>query len=341
MKINNLKINKKKIMSLMVALGFILCPTVKADKEIVVSRHVNSNSNISESRNDYSFNDSLKDCFVVSQTDRIFDGIPYRNYSIHSAGCGPTTITNAFILAFNIPYDNVKPLLFDVIALDSRYNNVYNYMIRKSSSGKVSYLNDILNKLNGTIVDGGSSFASGYSSVKIRDLSNDNIYIFGTSPFNREAYPDLINMAYYLYNKNIDTNIIIYNVSAGKLSLERAFGSLGKSGHYVTLLINPREFVENNSIYIIDSVAKNLQGESNHNVNYNFVEKPNFGNIGKFNDAFDVTRISEQVLRINGKDKIDKDTLCLLGIEGGCGFIICPNNLQKDYNDIVMNNKTK
>ena len=141
-------------------------------------------------------------------------------------------------------------------------------------------------------------------------------------------------MIYDIYNKNPDTNIIIYNMTAGTLSLGRPFGSKSDSGHYITIMINVREFVENDTIYIIDSIGKNLKGENNHNVNYNFVEKPNYGKFKSFNDAFEISRVSEQVIKLSKKDGIiDADSLSLLGLEGGCGIIICPNNLVKKINN--------
>lgn len=342
MKIRNFEFDERKVLSMIVAFGLALCSSVEAKAHGETnSQSATNTSNISATFNNNAFNDSLRNSSIISQTDEKFEDIPYKNNVIRSAGCGPVSIVNALTLAFNIPSEYANTLLSDVMALDSRYRLVYDYMLERSGNNGVHYLDKVIDGLNGTIIDGGSSFSKISGTLKSNDLRDDDKYFFGTATFNKSTYPDLIDMIQHLYMAKPDTNIIIYNVAAGTLAVESAFGSLSNSGHYITLLINVKEFVENNRIYVIDSVAKNLKGETNHRINYNFTEKPNIRGSRKFTEAFDVSRISEQALEVTGKGKINANTLSLLGIEGGCGVIVCPNNLSKDYEDVITSDKTK
>ena len=338
MKIKNLQINKKKLLSLLTALGFALIPNAKAIGPVIITNEtIEDNSFIINTFDEkYNFDKDVINSSIVLQNDNRFSNIIYGKANIEDAGCGPISITNALILAFNINDDNVPNLLNDIIIIDPRYTYITDYMVGRKES-TTSVLNNIKDSLDGEILYGGSDSKMVLSNVK--KANDDSIYIFGKLNFSNDSYRDIINMIDYLYERNPNTNIIFYNMSAGMLSLGKPFGSKSESGHYITLLINVKEFKDNNTIYIIDSIAKNLNGETNHKVNYNFVEKPNQTRSKVLVESFNISRINEGVIKLTGKKEIDNKCLSYLGLEGGCGVIICPNNLTKELNIKGMGTK--
>ncbi len=345
MKIKNLLVNLKRFISLVLAGGFLLAyGHFKAKAEDIPYAAPNTVTTTSDSREmtamfyeieeadyeDYAKFDSVLGEFgAYSQKDELWSGSKYHQTNIGSGGCGPLSITNGIALAFNVNSKNkVASLLNDVIAIGSKYRNVNEFLL--SGNGRFATLSGIRNNIDVNIFNGGENASSILSSVRINYFNDSNIYIFGIMNFDKTGISCVLNMIKYIYGINPDTNIILYNMTAGTLNLQRPFGSLSDSGHYVTLLINVREFMENNCIYLIDSLPKNLFGEHNHRVNYPFVERERYGRLGEFNKAFTVERVSEDIIKITGNERMNKDNMTLLGLEGGCGVIIGPNNLTKE-----------
>jgi hypothetical protein len=258
----------------------------------------------------------------------MWSGTKYKGTNISSGGCGPLSITNGLSLAFNVDSKNTaSSLLTDVIAIGSSYRNVNEFLL--SGNGRFVTMNGIRNSIDIPIINGGENAESILSSVRTNYFNDNNAYICGIMNFDKKGIPCVLNMIKYIYSINPDTNIILYNMTAGTLDLQRPFGSISNSGHYVTLLINVRDFVENNCVYLIDSLPKNLFGEHNHRANYPFVERERYGRLRDFNETFTIVRVSEDIIKVTGNKVMDKDNMVLLGLEGGCGVIICPNSLTK------------
>lgn len=327
----------KKIASLCVAFGLALSPCSSyASSSIKAKTNIKSTSTVN---NESSFDKALKKTKAASQKDSRWKNWQYMhgNYktTLDNAGCKPLSILNALILTFGIDDSNqIQNILKNIISIDPSYKNINDYLFHHNNK-KCQSINALLNGKK--IINGGKSSKDLLTTVSKTKL-NDNTYILGTTGFNTNHFNNIINMIKNLYKINPDTNIIFYGMSAGYLSLERAFGSITNHGHYVTLLINVREFIENRIMYFIDSVPRNLKGESNHRVNYNFVEKPNKGKLQSFNKTFKVQRINEQILKLTTKKAIDKNILDLLGLDGGCGVIICLDNIASKKDIYQLNN---
>ena len=323
-KIKNLFVNYKRILSLSLALGFVFA------HGIFEAKAENPNS-ISETAiyeiidDEEVFDELLSDFGAYSQKDDTWGYTKYKETNISSGGCGPLSITNGLSLAFNVnSKDDAAMLLNDVIRLGSSYRTINNALLNGESD-----IITVRNKIDGEVFNGGENSSSIVSCV--RNHFDNDTYIFGIMNFDSQSMGNVVNIIRCIYSVNPDTNIIFYNMTGGTLDLQRPFGSISNSGHYVTLLINAKEFVENNCVYLIDSLPKNLNGESNHRANYPFVEKPRYGRIREFNEKFSITRISEDIIKITGNEELNKDNMVLFGLEGGCGVIICPNNLTKTY----------
>ena len=339
MKIKDLFVNYKKIASLSLALGlaFAHAPsTVKAETIVINQEIVQEEVTDTE----YDFESSLQSFGAYSQKDETWGNRSYRSTTISSGGCGPLSITNGLSLAFNInSAERASSILGDAINSGSNYRNINNALLNGDS--RYPAINSIRNSIDGTVLNGGES-ASSISNC-VRNHFDNNTYIFGVMNFDNQGIENVIRMVRHIYTINPDTNIIFYNMTGGMLQYQRPFGSVSNSGHYVTLVINVREFVENNCVYLLDSLPKNLFGETNHRANYPFVEKPRYGRLREFNEFFTVTRVSEDIIKITCNEELCKDNMMLLGLDGGCGVIICPNNLTKieELNSEKENTRTR
>lgn len=325
MKITNLKINYRKILSILAAFNIMLTPSI--------SKSLSQEAAINEVIDDMSFDDMLSSSGVISQKDELWKNWPYKK-STHpeatfgSAGCEAASIANALIIAFNIQdKDVIELLLKNIISTGSDVGITTSYIIENRQDRRYPTLNELISNIDGEVIKGGGNIKTITESIR-NSYDGENKYIFGRMLFGND-YNEIINMINLVYQKNPDTNIILYGMTGGHLSLERPFGSISSTGHYLTLLINAKEFVENNTIYLLDSNPRNLEGEETYKYNYNFILEPDTGKLKKFNDTYIITRINGNILKIvDREDFIDSEALDLLGLEGGCGVIICPNNLE-------------
>ena len=336
MKIKNLKFNPKKIASLCLAAGisfFSSLPNAYCELDYEVLSNKTTNTESVEDKKD--FVSGLKKAKTFSQKNAKWKDWLYVNgnttRTLNEAGCGPFSITNALSLAFGLKTDNdFASLLKDILQIGANYKTINDHLTKKYSNRKSTSFNKLINQSDTVMLNGGNNAKNILSKVrKTTALGKKDTYIFGITSFNLNNFDNLIKIIKELYDKNLDINMVFYNMTAGNINLERPFGSISNNGHYVSLLVNVQEFVENNTLYFIDSLPRNIKNEHNHKINYNFVEKPNKGKLRSFNQTFDVERINEQILKLTVKNgKLNKKSLDLLGLDGGCGVIICPNNLQ-------------
>ena len=103
----------------------------------------------------------------------------------------------------------------------------------------------------------------------------------------------------YKYRK-YDTNLIFAHIAGGTITTDAPFRS-GKAGHYMTFTINVKDFYENGTIYLLDSLPRALENEkigegTRYKTYYDFVsDKKTFK---EFNNVYNVTRVSDNVLKI-------------------------------------------
>lgn len=339
MKISNIKLNFKKIASLCLTIGIAFFPinssalnTDGGDPNDDVIKMIFEEATLS-------FDESLKRSGVSSQKNELWKDWKLANNRIFvgDGGCGPLSITNAISLAFGISDEKeISEMLKNIISLNSKYRGFNEYILGSKNIENYSKLNALKKSISEKVINGGSGSKSLLSKVEQNSEKIKNGYcILGLTAFDASSFKHIIQMIIELYKNNPDTNIIFYNMSGGILLHYEPFGSISDSGHYVTLLINVREFVENDSLYLIDSLPRNLSGEKKHKKNYNFVEKPNAGGLKKFNDNYSVLRISDEILKITKKtNEIDSKSLALLGLDGGCGVIICQDNITLKKTDM-------
>lgn len=260
----------------------------------------------------------LSNVSVINQREERFQTRDYRYMSHYFGenGCGPASISNALLALFNVTdsdtaftfTEEVMRLVCDfhdkdnVATIDSlvlldldlksylkdkkeKYPVLYNLV--SNYSGDIMYLNSRLT--NDKLIEHLES-----------DNSNDSYtYMYKFSMQDKWDYIiDIVNTL-YKYEK-YDTNLIFARIASGTRGTNAPFRS-GDGGHYVTFAINVKDFYENGTIYMLDSLARALENEkigegSRYKKYYDFVTNKN--TFKEFNDIYNVTRVSDNVLKI-------------------------------------------
>lgn len=324
-------IYSKKTLSIVFAIGFALSKGFFHPKQSIsdcVKISIHSNFNFNNHNTEQTFDNALHSFGAYSQDNEMWMSIPYRKSNLGGSGCGILSITNAISLAYNInSKEQVNLLVNQLVNMGDNLSTVSQFLLDDDVS---SFIGEIKNNAD-VIMDGGEN-ESLFSCIE-NDFESDT-YIFGSLYFDNVYMKNIFDMIDHIYDVNPDTNIILYHMTAGTIKLQRPFGSLVNSGHYVTLLINVREFKESNCVYLIDSISRNITGETLYPTNYPFIEKPDSIGLKRFSDNFDVKRISECIIKITGNEQFNEENIQILGLKGGCGVIICPDNITKK--DIII-----
>ena len=148
--------------------------------------------------------------------------------------------------------------------IGANYKTINDHLTKKYSNRKSTSFNKLINQSDTVMLNGGNNAKNILSKVrKTTAFGKKDTYIFGITSFNLNNFDNLIKIIKELYDKNLDINMVFYNMTAGNINLERPFGSISNNGHYVSLLVNVQEFVENNTLYFIDSLPRNIKNEHN------------------------------------------------------------------------------
>ena len=212
------------------------------------------------------------------QTNQLFDN---NNSKISS-------LTNMLFLLFEInDYTEEYKLYLELrefIRKGYRIDNYINY--RKDN--KFPLLNSILEQED-------------FKNYEEDDIYEGD-YIYGSLLLhnNIEELDDLI--------RDIDSNLGEQTIVFTNISTSTKI--LSKDPHYIDLVVNTREYINNNNFYIVDSYPKNIKDEKRYSISYPFV------NNEEFNKNFDVKRIKDGIIKISAKETITKENLKLLDILG-------------------------
>lgn len=288
---------------------------------------LNENSNIKLFLDVY-----LSRCSTVSQNDSKWKdlGYIYKGHVVSGNGCGPSSLTNQLISAFGVVDSNIAASLYkEVIALTEKdgLNWMTEYFMNPNSEKyrKYTSLNQLVKSYHGQIipVTGGKKAVGDFIENYNFDL-NKPVVVIGKYSFSQNPNPNtdawdngnVIDLVNALYDKGVDASLYFSGVAVGTEDLKFPFRG-GAGGHYVSVSINTYEFSEQGTIYLIDSYPKNLEGEDKFKLDYAFNEKPKL--FKNFNETYDVSRISDNVLKIKLKNGVDfnKKNMGLLGFVGG------------------------
>ncbi len=209
---------------------------------------------------------------AISQQDSRFRSLPYHQTNFGSGGCGPSSITNAFLASLGVTDDaiaaDVTREMLDLLCYPANPADTaitIGRMARLASEkpgaldrwpaiqqlmtdypGHVYFTEDRLD------VPDVARYAStpGETLLMIGRLTDNDHWA---------RICQITNMLYY--GGYADSAVTLSYLSAGTTGTEGAFRS-GKSGHFVTLYIPVREFTEKGNAYLMDSLPRALEGEA-------------------------------------------------------------------------------
>lgn len=291
--IKNLKINKKKIMSLLTAT--ILSFTSGAGA-------VTSDEKYSKLP-------------IIYQRDEMFyeNEIKYGGYYFRDCGCGPSSIINMLISIFEYESDDMIPFVKEVLRAFSnshssdRYGmsvdsfmNILNSDYIKENRGEYPILSNLLKKKNGEINSIKDIHDFDVFEEVLSNKKDNKTIIFQGKILLKDNWKEIINLICHLYDiEEYDTNLYFAYASVGTTDCTAPFHS-GDGGHYVCMSINVKEFYENGTFCILDSYRRAIFDEpygdnEYYRRIYPFAEKPM--KYKDFNEIFNIERLSSTVIK--------------------------------------------
>lgn len=249
----------------------------------------------------------LEETIVVNQKDDMFknSSLLYKNRKFYYSGCGPSSIANSIILAFDYEGD-IDNLIRETLYLFCYNHKPKNETIRvknlslldnnnsflDDNSDDYPLYNELINNYDGKII------YTNEIDIHYLNKLDDNIMLLDYGSFDLDS---LLDKAWLLYeNGYYDTEIIINCLSAGSKNGDGPFRT--ENGHYFCLYLNVSSFIEDGSFYIIDSLPRALFNENGYNKQYDFCNDKYQNKFKEFNKYFSCERINQGVIKINTSD---------------------------------------
>lgn len=305
---------------------------------------------------------------IVAQTDELWASynLMYGKNTVSASACGPSSITNELIIAFDIrDKDTIINLYQEILDLATKNgggngsfnapNCINNYLVGNTKRNpKYETLNSLIDSFDGTIIyntDQGN-YRPLIDSINQADLTGNKVMILGK--FNLETkisyggkeqnYGGFFNIVDAIYSKNPNTTLTVGFLATGSSNSSCPFKTTD-SGHYVSMTLNVGEFKEHGTVYLLDSFPRTIYGEKEKPIYrgyYAFSDPKQSRTYSKFNENFEVSRVSDTVLKISLKNnqEITPKLFSLLSLSG-CGAFCATNDVNgntetTDYNSLFL-----
>lgn len=261
----------------------------------------------------------IADLAVVSQWDERFFGKEYMYGGNHFrfSGCGPASVANALIAVLGVTDDDTATgLTRDVLYLLTRYQpNKHRMQIRalnylnftdpaQIADPLYPTLNRLLQDYNGLILYSDQPITTAELEKYVYRL-NGHKALFHSALSKTNRWAQICAMARVLLDNGYeDADIVIAFQGAGTVKTRGPFRS-GTSGHYLSVYIPLREFVEEGAFYVLDSMPRALDGEDYapnqlpYMLKYDFAgSQLYYGSLREFNERFTVERVKNTIVRV-------------------------------------------
>ena len=258
---------------------------------------------------------------IMFQRDEPFFGVPYNKDYLNGRGCQPISMANGLIAAFGVTdYDTAVQLTLEaskaLVLPEQRKNGPVHPDMLPVVLGRDSYtadtrfptLRDTLYAYPGTVFATPEALtADEIIPLLVRQGAPGLIsFCLSVNP----SWEDAIRVIFALYDYGwSDARLIITRAGAGKEKYGTPFAS-GKNGHYISALIHVGKFMQDGSVYILDSLPRALPGETSedggiYRARYPFGEQ---NQDNHFNTHYEAARISPCVIRLTLREDF-RDTL--------------------------------
>ena len=259
------------------------------------------------------------DLATISQRDERFATWEsrYRGSTYRSSGCGPSSISNAFIISLGVTNPDTAKLVTEEVL------NLLCYPDKPIDTeivpGRMINLNPGHEKWMSRFPTVKELLSAWNVSYIEKVISPDALALELEAPL---TAPRLMIGRFsddyrwqYLYEMSVmlrdagheDAIITLAHLSAGNLMSSGAFRS-GNAGHFVCLSVPVKEFLEEGAVYLVDSLPRAIDGETYgfeqfYPIAYDFHGKESSrGEMKAFIRACQAERVIPTTLRITPKD---------------------------------------
>ncbi len=263
---------------------------------------------------------------TISQLDPRFDGEEYTYFDLpfRSSSCAPASVVNALVAALGITDpETAAGLTLDLLNLTTSGGNskTMNFQLLSRLAEdpaplqKYKTLHRVLSDWGGQAVYSGRALSQADIAAAVAAHPGQSLLLLGSSR-DENRWKTLYYMADWLYrNGHGDASISLAVLGTGTRDTDGAF-RFGSSGHNVTLYFPIRPFIEEGTVYLLDSLPRALPGEEYDLVNpravytrcYDFhpsnIEKYKFKN---FLSRCQLERVTTTIVRMSPSPALLED----------------------------------
>jgi len=246
---------------------------------------------------------------IMSQRDGVFEGIQYNGGKLTLRGCLPVSMANSVIAALGVTdretaigmvKEAAQLLVFPTKRGEGRVELKFlplflNPEQRAQEAETYPYMARTVGRYPGEICLTDGTLSADIVMDHLKEMQTPCMLLG-----RMEVYPDwteMIRVAQALGEAGLDdATILITHASAGTEASKAPLRS-GVGGHYLTLLLDVKTFLEEGRVYVLDSLPRALKGEES---GYTMVLRrpyPFWQEYTTFKKTFDAGRISPTVVR--------------------------------------------
>lgn len=261
---------------------------------------------------------------AIYQKDPRFEKLPYDTTLFSVRGCAPSSMANMVIAAFDVQDADIAAQIVDdtlwVLCPGKSYrrrpidqnklSNLLSPQQMLDQAERYPGLAASVGQYGGAIDFTLDDFTLERVQQAIAGHAEDKYMTTGRISV-RESWEDVIRILHALHAAGEDDALLILAYAGAGTASGTAPLRTSSNGHYLTLCLPVRQFIETGRLYVLDSMPRALFGEEYrpglaYRRCYAFVEEaPDKG----FNARFTAARIRPEIIRID----MNADSLAQLG----------------------------
>ncbi len=265
------------------------------------------------------FDDELLKVLTISQRDLRYNTDEYRFFGDRFVinGCGPASVVNGMNVAFGIEDQELTDrILLEIMVLNAglvkpeKTNITFTHMDRLVQEVCDSY--PALTEMKARVdeVRWVEKSLTKKSIMKAVNSAAGSAVIMGRINLS-QGWLEIIDTADELNAMGLgDAVFTVTRMSAGTETTATPF-CMGENGHFITVCIQVREFIEQGTIYVIDSYPRAVRGESLNEIydkRYYFAAN---NKLTAFRTNYDAWHLSPTIVKCSPKESVKAEMKAL------------------------------
>lgn len=255
---------------------------------------------------------------IINQYDDDFraNKFSYLNHYFWENGCGPSSVANAFISGLEVSDEQMAAaILHDVMHIMSLDPDRYAIDVKRFPllATEDSAILQICTANGWNII----AFDKQLTEQDLSTTFSDTPIVILSKQIGNDYWSSAVRYIQYLYDQGYhDATVYLVRASTGTSSVSGPL-AFGSAGHYVTFYMPVDEFIEQGSIYLLDSAASAIKDEpfgksEYYKQQYPFVAQPYAHKV--FLQTFGIERIHPNIVRfyLLNPDETDRLTAAKL-----------------------------